>query len=254
MNILTMGRVVGCENMVMHEVEKMTWKEFEKIVEKKPIAVIPVGVLEEHGPHLPLGSDTMQAIQVCKLLAENYEKDVLVYPPINYGVCMSTRNFPGSLTLRYETMKSLIKDIIKEIYRAGVKKIIVLSGHAGSIHLSSLKDAAHECIHEFSDINLMVLSDYEIIRELSGKMFDERDGHSGTIETSRIMLIDESLVKGRPDASFERPPKFHILRNPEKYFPSGIIGDPTSASSDKGREINKYIVKKLIEEIKNWED
>lgn len=241
--------------MVKYQVEKLSSDEFEAIVKSgNVLAVVPVGVLEAHGVHLPLATDTLQATHLVELFAAEADWDVIIYPAINYGVCTSTRNFPGSLSLRFETLKAIISDIIGEIYRNGINRIIIYSGHAGRLHLSALRYAGYEAIERLPELKLMILSDYELVAELKGKKFDAHDGHAGTAETARLLVIDKTIVNKDklPVRSFDRPPKFQLLRNPENYFPSGVIGDPRTASVQLGIEIDNYVVKRLIEEINKW--
>jgi creatinine amidohydrolase len=94
-------------------------------------------------------------------------------------------------------------------------------------------------------LKIMVLSDYDIAYELRGKEFPEDDGHGGLIETSRIMGIRPELVGNSRPHGKDRPPKFMVLPNPEKYFPAGIIGNSKEASPKKGRTIDDYIVSEL---------
>jgi creatinine amidohydrolase len=99
----------------------------------------------------------------------------------------------------------------------------------------------------------MVCSDYDFAYELRGKYFSEKDGHAGTIETSRVMDIRPELVKTGGRKNFPEFPRFEIVADPERYFPGGVIGDPTAASEEKGRIINKYVIEevaKLVEELK----
>jgi creatinine amidohydrolase len=99
----------------------------------------------------------------------------------------------------------------------------------------------------------MVCSDYDFAYELKGKYFSEKDGHAGTIETSRIMAIRPELIKAKGTRSFPKLPRFEIVADPERYFPSGVIGDPTQASAEKGRMINEYVIEqvtKLVKELK----
>jgi creatinine amidohydrolase len=146
-----------------------------------------------------------------------------------------------------------------EFVRNGFAKILVLSGHAGDSHMAALRLAAQEVLR-YCKINspeirlrIMVCSDYDFAYELKGTHFSEKDGHAGTIETSRIMALRPDLVKTEGKTSFPKFPRFEIVTNPETYFPTGTIGDPTMASVDKGRMINNYVVEnvaKLVEELK----
>jgi creatinine amidohydrolase len=99
----------------------------------------------------------------------------------------------------------------------------------------------------------MVLSDYDFAYELKRKFFSEKDGHAGTIETSRMMAMRPDLIKAKGKASFPQMPRFEIVTDLECYFPDGVIGDPTAASPSKGRMINKYVIEqvtRLVEELK----
>jgi creatinine amidohydrolase len=100
---------------------------------------------------------------------------------------------------------------------------------------------------------IMVLSDYDFAKELTPKYASEKDGHAGTLETSRMMAIEPNLIKTKGSASFTEMPRFEVVAHPEFYFPSGVHGDPTAASADKGQKINDYIidqVEKLVKTIK----
>jgi creatinine amidohydrolase len=124
--------------------------------------------------------------------------------------------------------------------------------------MAALKLAAQEVIwhHEGEQPDkrsrIMVCSDYDFAYELKGRYFSEKDGHAGTIETSRVMAIRPDLVKKKGRKSFPKLPRFEVVAQPERYFPSGVIGDPTVASQRKGRLINSYVidnVAKLVEEL-----
>jgi len=99
---------------------------------------------------------------------------------------------------------------------------------------------------------IMVLSDYDFAKELTPKYAAANDGHAGTLETSRVMHIKPELVKAQGSASFPQMPRFEVVAHPEIYFPSGVNGDPTAATAEKGQKINEYIiqeVEKLVKEL-----
>jgi creatinine amidohydrolase len=230
--------------------DELTMKEFQQRMEseEQPVVVLPIGAVEEHGEHLPLGTDTFQPLHVIEKVSE--QVDLLIAPPLYYGLCNSTRNFPGTISLRFATLYNLILDILNEFARHGVLRIVILSGHAGRPHMAAIKEAGSELMRTNPEIKLMVLSDYDIVYELRGKEFDPEDGHAGDIETSRIMAIRPELVKGKGVTSKPDFPPHRILPDPENYFPSGIMGDPTKADEKKGERLNKYVVEKLVELIK----
>ncbi len=233
---------------------EMSTQEFKEQVGVGTLALIPYGIIEEHGPHLPMGTDTIQAIHMVDMLAAALEErgvKTLVLPPVHYGQATSTLNFPGSISLRPSTLKVLSYDILSELVRNGVENIVVLSGHAGSQHMKAIERAAHQLVHEKEkDLNIMVLSDYFLAYELLGNMgIPEGDGHAGTIETARVHEARPELIKKekmKDIAPSKQMPRFRILKNPERYIPSGVIGlPPIPESLGMGKEINRVLLEKL---------
>lgn len=235
--------------------DELSMKEAEKAAKEGKVVIIPCGSIEEHGIHLPLCTDSLQAEHVALEVAQ--KADCLVAPPLRYGVCNSTRNFPGTLTLSFDSLRSIMIDILEELIRNGFKRLLIITGHAGRSHMTALKLAAKMVVtkHKNEDEHprIMVCSDYDFAFDLRGKEFDERDSHAGTIETSRVMSIRPDLIKGKGKRNFPKLPKYEIVSDPERYFPSGVMGDPTVASAEKGQRINEHVIEqivKLVEELK----
>jgi len=238
--------------------DELGMKEAEEAAKSRKVIIIPVGSVEEHGAHLPLCTDSLQPEYVALEVAR--KTGCLVAPPLRYGVCNSTRNFAGTISIGSASLHAIIRDILEEFIRNGFTKLLVLSGHAGQAHIAALRLAAQEVIWYHAQERrekmprIMVCSDYDFAYELKGKQFDERDGHAGTIETSRVMAIRADLVTRKGEKSFPKLPRFEIVADPERYFPSGVIGDPTIASAEKGQTINEYVITgvvKLVEELKS---
>lgn len=142
--------------------DELTMPEIKDAVDKNSIIIIPIGSIEEHGPHLPLCTDSIQAEEVAENLAARL--DILVAPPIRYGVCTTTRNFPGTISIKFETLRNLISEILSELVRHGFKRIILFSGHAGRSHMAALKVAAQDLIHSHPDIKLMTFACIDYFR------------------------------------------------------------------------------------------
>ena len=220
--------------------------------EPNTVVILPLGAVEEHGVHLPLSTDSVQPEHIAACLAAELGDGVLVAPPIRYGVCNVTRNFAGTISLSFDTFRSLIGEVLSELCRHGVKNLVVLSGHAGRVHMAALRVAGEWVLEKYPEVRLMILSDYDIIYQFAADAFPAWDGHAGSVETSRVMAIRPELVKGKGQAFKPELPKYRVLRNPEKYFPSGVMGDPENASAEKGEEWNQLVVdemKKLIEDM-----
>jgi creatinine amidohydrolase len=218
--------------------------EFKQLVEKNALVILPVGAVEGHGPHLPLGTDIIQPMALAVKLSERFE--AMIAPPIHYGECSSTRNLPGTISLSFDTLRALLQELLDELYRQGIRHILVLSGHAARAHMMAQREAGKIVLKKHPDLKLMIVSDYEIAYDLLGKDFDADDGHAGNIETSRIMKHRMDLVGERPPkASLERP-NYMITENPEDRFPSGYWGDPTKASKENADKVEEYIFEELV--------
>ncbi|MEM2892463.1 MAG: creatininase family protein, partial [Thermoplasmata archaeon] len=100
-------------------------------------------------------------------------------------------------------------------------------------------------VERVKGLRVMVLSDYDIAYDLRGKEFPEDDGHAGMIETSRMLNIRPELVRPPRPVGKERPPKFMVVSDPERFFPTGVVGDSRGASAAKGARIDDYIVERI---------
>jgi len=235
-------------------IEEITSVDFANGLTKSRTVLIPIGATEGHGAHLPLGTDSFQAIDVCRRLAER--RALFVAPPILYGVCRSTQKHPGTISLRTETLKCLVLDVVKSLYCHGLRNFVLLSGHAGGTHNAAILDAAECLLYELEDIRIAVATEYELAYE-EGKQLIETpwDSHAGEIETSRMLATRPQLVK--PGAQADKPqfPKHILVRKKQKYWESTVWGDPTKATAEKGKAIEECVVDaldRLVSEVERF--
>jgi creatinine amidohydrolase len=225
--------------------DDLSTKEFEERVDGDTVVILPLGVIEEHGDHLPLSTDSLQCEYVVEELAKR--TGALIAPPIRYGVCNTTRNFPGTVSIGFWTLRSLVYDVLSELARNGIKNVVIVSGHAGSSHLAAVKLASKDVVDE-EEMKVLALSDYEIIYDkgIAGK--DE--GHSGWVETSRVMAIRPDLIKGEGKRGVNKIPRYMVLRHPEKHW-EGVTGDPSRATKEKGEELNEMVIEEMVKMIED---
>ena len=227
-------------------IEEMTMAEFEEGLKSTRTVYIPFGSVEEHGNHLPLSTDTIQAYEVGKKAALRIP--LFVAPPIHYGVCRSTSCHPGTISISTNTLKGLLKDIVRSFRIHGMENFIVLTGHAGGSHRIALQDAGEELIAEYSNIKIAVVTEYDLARNEGKNLIEtEGDSHAGEIETSRIMYSHPSMVKGEGTREFPDFPMGILVRQKRKYWPNGVWGDPSKASAAKGKLLEELVVKKIVE-------
>lgn len=227
-------------------IETMTMGDFEEGLKKTRTAYIPFGSVEEHGYHLPLSTDTIQAYEVGKKAAELIP--LFVAPPIHYGSCRSTSCHPGTISISTTSLKLILKDIVRSFHFHGVRNFIVLTGHAGGSHRMALQDAGEELIGEIPDIRMAVVTEYDLAKEAGRELVETaNDAHAGEIETSRIMHSHPHLVTGCGEAEYPTFPPGILVRDKRKYWQNGVWGDPTKASPEKGRKLEALVVAKVVE-------
>ncbi len=235
-------------------IEEITSQAFLEGLAKTQTVLIPVGATEGHGAHLPLGTDSFQAIDVCHRLSER--RSVFVAPPILYGVCRSTTHHHGTLSIRTETLKSLMIDVVEALYRQGLRNFVVLSGHAGGTHNATLLDAGECLLSLLPEAKIAVVTEYELAaREGKDLIETVGDSHAGEIEASRMLATRYHLVKEGAVEDYPAFPKHILVRNKLHYWPSGVWGDPSKASAAKGRKIEEIVVaalERLVVELEEF--
>ena len=240
--------------MKAYLLEYMTWSEVAEILKRTKTVLVPCGSTEEHGYHMPLGTDTLIAYEAAKLVSERC--GVPVTFPIGYGFSRSTAPFPGTLAIRFDTLRLLIEDVCRSLYTHGFRNIIILPGHLGRAHIVGLELAAYELVKAYSDVNVAVVDVAKIYKELVGDVVEDRsDMHAGEVETSIILAIRPELVK-MDKAVCEHPsvPFGRIARDPRRYLKSGVMGDATKASAEKGMKILEAVIKETVELIRLVEE
>jgi len=209
---------------------------------RKPVVLLPVGAIEQHGPHLPIGADLIQPMTVLERVAER--TGAILAPPIPYGVVQTSRPFPGSVSVSFDALRAYARDVLADLVRNGFRRVVVVSGHAEGAHLAALREAAKEVVDR-GGADITVLSDYDVVY---GSEFSERsegDGHSGKVETSRLLAQRPDLVKGRGPRGRNRIPPYAVVRDARPYWP-GVSGDPSKASRALGEKVDRLVERELI--------
>lgn len=235
----------------MRLLEEMSWPEIEAAQRESRTVILPVGATEEHGPHLPTITDTIQAMEVARAVAE--ERAVFLAPPLYYGVCRSTRAFPGTITVGHDALRGYVRDLLVSFADSGFSRVMILTGHAGGQHMAALEEAGQMAVEE-RDFRVSLVSLFDLID--FSTVETPHDGHAGEVETSLMMVIRPHLVKGRPAEHFPVRPRFMIMKDVRHLMGNGVMGNPEPASPEKGRQYFQMAVngvKAALDELESEE-
>ncbi len=224
-------------------------RSFERELARSPLVILPVGALEAHGPHLPLGADQIQAEATAAALAERL--DALVAPTLPYGACPGARRFPGTVSLRLTTLTDGARAVLEELARMGVRRLLVLSGHAERGHMAALREAADATMQAVPACRVVVLSDYDFVYELRGRESPETDGHAGLLETSRLLaLAPERVGPERPVVEHRGSPFVPGSPTPAEW-PESVVGDTRTADARLGARVQAHVLDRLESTVRS---
>jgi creatinine amidohydrolase len=230
----------------------ITMRDFKRGLKKTKTLIVPYGSVEAHGTHLPLATDTIVIWEAAKRAASKVP--VFVAPPVHYGVCTSTGDHPGTVTITPETLRRITFDIVRDCHLKGLRNFILISGHGGGLHVSAMKEAAEVLTRELKGVRIAALSIYDILPpEAAGLAETRNDSHAGELETSLILYLSAGLVKGRSKEEYPAFPKPIVARDKVKYWPGAVWGDPKKASIRKGERLFNLMVKSIEGLVKRIE-
>jgi creatinine amidohydrolase len=233
-------------------IAQMTMPEFEAALAKTTTVIVPFGSVEEHGPHLPLSTDTLHAEEVARRAAAMYP--LLVAPPVHYGLCRSTSEHPGTMSISGNTLKVLALDIGRELYRQGCRQVILLTGHAGGTHVAALIEAGEQLLRELPEVRVAVVNVLDLLREALKQAPDlvqtPGDAHAGEVETALMLAVHPEFVSGTAPEEWPAFPKFILSRRKRKFWPGGVWGNPEAGTREKGEKILHCEVNFLVELVK----
>ncbi len=249
------------KRFLLHE---LTWPEAEDAIKRACIVIVPIGSIEQQGLHLPLGADSEVVYHIAIKLAEKaLEKglDVVVTPPLYYGYSQEHMDYPGTISLRAETLISVLYDICASLIQHGAKRILILNGHGGN---KGLLDVVSRNIGR--DFGVFVFHTTPFFSNVTRHLTSSEGGvaHAGELMTSCMLAIRPELVK--MDKAIAQYPKkfikskflkidtripsiisfgwFHVR---EIFTDTGTVGDPTFASQSIGKTIIEEVVHTLLQ-------
>jgi len=197
------------EISIPFKMEELTSPQFVKAVEKAGgVCVIPLGIIEKHGPHLPLGTDLFEIREVATTAAK--KEYAVVFPPYYLGQIFEARHQPGTLAYSHELVWKMLEETCTELSRNGLKKIILANGHGGSTNLLQyFCQTQLESQKDYIVVFFQSGSDPETAQEIKSLRKATLDSHAGEGETSMMFfirpdLVDQNAIKSESGLNQER--------------------------------------------------
>jgi creatinine amidohydrolase len=222
--------------------KEMTPTAIGELLGRRPTLIVPVGTTEQHGPHLPIGCDTIVLERLADDLSAAFT--VLRAPTVEYGVHAVSRPLPGSAALRHRTLHRVMNELIESWEDgAGVREFVILTAQASEGHLEALSTIRTE------EATVQVV---DIFGLDFGPLLDQPGGpiHGGELDTSLLLYLAADLVRMDLALDFALTPKMlaryrpgHVRRLPEGS--PGSVGYPSLASAQKGELLYKFIFDRI---------
>ena len=239
--------------------QKMKASEVQEEIRKGTIVVVPIGSTEQHGPHLPLDTDIQIPYYIATKAAEKTRS--IVAPPINYGYNEKELTFPGVVSVKTESFLRYVFDVCDSLARNGFKKIVLLNGHGWNVYL--VNQISHMA-NERKGFLCAAISYWDLVIDVAkGVRESEHPGgmaHACEFETSIVLFLDPDHVdmsKAKKEISFKKTKYtwYDLLEWPPVFMPerfeeqtkSGVIGDPTLATREKGERLVSAAIERLAD-------
>ncbi len=257
----------GSENVLL---AKNTWPEIKKrIDEGLDTVLVPLGSTEQHGPILPSDNDIFNSVQLCLRVASKSGR-ALVAPPLCYGVSEHHMDFPGTISINPNVFTKLLKQIALSLHRHGIRNVLFVTCHGGN--MTAIMNAVWMLRQEHPDLLCAAVHPYvfsagymDKARESEpGGLGVDRVSHTCETEVSVALYLrpeevrKKNLVKDISPLAKEKYTKSDVqipgvsiyfgLRTPEISV-TGVVGDPTKATAEKGERIMEYMANGLIDLI-----
>ncbi|GAA0732660.1 creatininase family protein [Clostridium oceanicum] len=231
-------------------------QDISKVIKEKKVALLPIGAVEAHGPHLPLGTDSILAenlsYKVCKKI------NGLVLPTLYYSQVWSLGNFKGTIGISTTTLKVLIKEIIKEVHRNEFKIVAIINTHLGN--LTAIKEAAREAMKELpEDFKIFYFTypgaDKVISEVMDSSKFHKGFFHADEIETSYMLYLAkeyvdmDKAVNGNPKVSENM--EFTPMRW-DLFTETAVMGDATLATEKKGEIVIENVINNITKVLNKY--
>jgi creatinine amidohydrolase len=231
---------------------ELTSERLGRLRERRPVALLPVGAIEPHGPHAPLGTDTLISVGMCERAAARLDDPpAVVLPPLPFGVTRYGAAFAGAVGVSEATLRAVVRDVAAAVSAQGFRRLVVVNNHFEPEQVATLRAAAEEVGALYLDL---------LRRRNAQRLTDEfRRGscHAGRYETSLVLadapdLVDRETMAALPAIELDMPAAIAAGRTDFAAMGMGraYCGAPAEASADEGRATFETLTELLVELVR----
>lgn len=243
--------------MAMVELERLTWPEVrDELDGGRDTVVVPFGAVEQHGPHLPLGTDAFLGDELGRAVAERL--DAFLAPTVRVGCSRHHLAFPGTLSLDEETFHRVVADVVRALAAGGFARLVLIPTHGGNF--APLAEAVERLgpvegtrVMAVADLGLLMDAAFGLGEEL-GVSVAEAGVHAGEWETSMVLALRPDLVRmDRAEPGYtgdlDRGLQRFFEGGAEAVDPNGVFGDPRRATAEAGRRYLERLTDLVVEYV-----
>lgn len=246
--------------------EEHSWPELREAARAERVVLLPVGTIEQHGPHLPLATDCITAREMSRLAVERIPDEAILMPQVSYAFNEHHLDFPGTIAVEGETFIRYVTDVGKSVAYHGFRKLLFINGHGSNV---PFLDIAARNITNHTEAICALAPWWKLaepaITEIRESEWPGGMSHGCELETSVLLhlrpdLVDMSQavrdIHAAPSRwlyrDLQRPGPVTFMEFFSRFSKTGINGDPTLATAEKGRRVVECVVENLIDLIREF--
>lgn len=232
---------------------EMSWPELEQILPSVELAIIPTGSCEQHGPNMTFQTDAGISHALAERIAQRLYPRALLTPAVPFGFSFLHKNFPGMISLRYETLASIIEDIVVSLKRMGIHAFLIVNGHGHN--MPCLRVVMTKMRHE-QHVKIATCYYISLASDVIKKgVQSERYGHACEMEVSMALYLAPHLVKQDQLTKGDLKPLYPYSRGEtslawpftyDQLTANGALGNAPAASVEFGREIVETAISRTL--------
>jgi len=251
---------------LQYRYDHYTWPEIKEMVRRQPVVLLPIGSTEDHGHHLPLDTDNFLIGSICEEAATRIPQEVLLLPQIPYGFEDHHMDFPGTITIKPQHLEEFVLDVTTSVASHGFRKILIADGHGSNMPILDI--VARRTVLETEALCAVFIWPsliVDAVKEMRESEFPGGIAHACELETSVYLYLNSRAVqmeRAQKEINFPRS-RFHwhdlVEGSPlnmmdwwSRISDTGVIGDPTVATEEKGERWFQAAVSRLVELVQEF--